>query len=69
MAGPDERDRYSLPAPAGDSFLAACDAGIAGLSVAWSADLGRARVDPVVSDALRGRRRATSTRSAATSRW
>src|SRR6202008_4117301 len=28
MAGPDERDRYSLPAPAGDSFLAACDAGI-----------------------------------------
>jgi aspartyl-tRNA(Asn)/glutamyl-tRNA(Gln) amidotransferase subunit A len=49
MAGPDERDRYSLPAPAGDSFLAACDAGIAGLSVAWSADLGRAKVDPVIS--------------------
>ena len=49
IAGPDDRDRYSLPA-AGRSFLAACEEGIAGLSVAWSPDLGYARVDPEVAD-------------------
>jgi Asp-tRNA(Asn)/Glu-tRNA(Gln) amidotransferase A subunit family amidase len=49
LAGPDDRDRHSLPATA-DSFLAACDEGIAGLSVAWSADLGHARVEPEVAD-------------------
>ena len=49
IAGPDDRDRHSLPA-AGRSFLAACDNGIAGLSVAWSPDLGYARVDPEVAD-------------------
>ena len=49
LAGPDDRDRHSLPATA-DSFLAACDDGIAGLSVAWSADLGHARVEPEVAD-------------------
>ena len=32
------------------SFLAACGEGIAGLSVAWSHDLGYARVDPEVAD-------------------
>ena len=42
IAGPDDRDRYSMPADAGPSFLESCDAGIAGLSVAWSADLGHA---------------------------
>ena len=40
IAGPDDRDRHSMPADGGPSFLEACDAGIAGLSVAWSADLG-----------------------------
>ena len=50
MAGPDDRDRHSLPADAGGSFLAACDAGIEGLSVAWSSDLGHARVDARVGD-------------------
>jgi aspartyl-tRNA(Asn)/glutamyl-tRNA(Gln) amidotransferase subunit A len=49
IAGPDDRDRHSLPAEAGASYLAACDAGIAGLSVAWSPDLGHARVDPEVA--------------------
>jgi aspartyl-tRNA(Asn)/glutamyl-tRNA(Gln) amidotransferase subunit A len=50
IAGPDDRDRYSLPADGGSSFLEACDAGIAGLSVGWSADLGRGPVDPEVAD-------------------
>ncbi len=50
VAGPDDRDRHSLPADAGGSYLAACDAGIAGLSVGWSADFGYARVDPEVLD-------------------
>jgi len=49
LAGPDDRDRHSLPADPGGSFLAACDAGIAGVSVAWSPDLGRALVDPEVA--------------------
>jgi len=49
IAGPDDRDRHSLPAAA-HSFLAACEGGIAGLSVAWSPDLGYARVDPEIAD-------------------
>ncbi len=49
LAGPDDRDRHSLPADPGGSFLAACDAGIAGLSIAWSPDLGRAVVEPEVA--------------------
>jgi len=49
IAGPDDRDRHSLPADAGGPYLGACDAGVAGLSVGWSADLGRARVDPAVA--------------------
>jgi aspartyl-tRNA(Asn)/glutamyl-tRNA(Gln) amidotransferase subunit A len=53
IAGPDDRDRHSLPADAGGSYLAACDAGIAGLSVAWSLDLGYARVDPEVEELCR----------------
>jgi aspartyl-tRNA(Asn)/glutamyl-tRNA(Gln) amidotransferase subunit A len=47
---PDDRDRYSIPAESGPSFLESCDAGIAGLSVAWSADLGHGTVDPEVLD-------------------
>ena len=50
LAGPDDRDRHSLPADPGGSFLEACDAGVAGLSVAWSLDLGRGYVDPEVAD-------------------
>jgi aspartyl-tRNA(Asn)/glutamyl-tRNA(Gln) amidotransferase subunit A len=50
MAGPDDRDRHSLPADRGTSFLDACDAGIAGLSVGWSANLGHGRVEPEVAD-------------------
>ena len=47
MAGGDDRDRISLPRSE-ESFLAACDRDVRGLHVAWSADLGYARVDPVV---------------------
>jgi Asp-tRNA(Asn)/Glu-tRNA(Gln) amidotransferase A subunit family amidase len=50
LAGPDDRDRHSLPATAGPPFLAACEDGIAGLSVAWSADLGHGRVESEVAD-------------------
>src|SRR6266545_5031183 len=53
MAGPDDRDRHSLPADGGASYLAACEAGVAGLSVAWSPDLGHARVDPHVEHLCR----------------
>ncbi|MBI4589913.1 MAG: amidase [Candidatus Rokubacteria bacterium] len=48
LAGPDDRDRHSLPATAGSS-LAACEEPIPGWSVAWSPDLGYARVDPEVA--------------------
>ncbi|MGH7356379.1 MAG: amidase [Candidatus Rokuibacteriota bacterium] len=47
IAGPDERDRASLPREAG-SYLAACDVPVKGLHVAWTPDLGYARVDPRV---------------------
>ena len=47
VAGSDDRDRLSLPGAAGD-YVAACDRDVRGLHVAWSADLGYARVDPVV---------------------
>jgi Asp-tRNA(Asn)/Glu-tRNA(Gln) amidotransferase A subunit family amidase len=47
MAGPDERDPQSLPAT-GEDFARAADGGIAGLRVAWSADLGYAAVDAEV---------------------
>jgi aspartyl-tRNA(Asn)/glutamyl-tRNA(Gln) amidotransferase subunit A len=49
LAGPDDRDRFSLPADAGPSYLESCEGGLAGLSVAWSADLGHAIVDPEVA--------------------
>jgi aspartyl-tRNA(Asn)/glutamyl-tRNA(Gln) amidotransferase subunit A len=48
-AGPDDRDRASLPSAPG-SFLEACDRETAGLHVAWSPDLGFARVEPAVLD-------------------
>jgi aspartyl-tRNA(Asn)/glutamyl-tRNA(Gln) amidotransferase subunit A len=49
IAGPDDRDRWSLPNDDGGSFLDACEASIAGLSVAWSPDLGHALVEPEVA--------------------
>jgi aspartyl-tRNA(Asn)/glutamyl-tRNA(Gln) amidotransferase subunit A len=47
MAGPDERDPSSLPLGP-DTFARAADGGIAGLRVAFSADLGYAAVDPEI---------------------
>ncbi len=47
IAGDDDRDRESLPREAG-SYLDACDGGIEGLNVAWTPDLGYARVEPAV---------------------
>jgi aspartyl-tRNA(Asn)/glutamyl-tRNA(Gln) amidotransferase subunit A len=47
MAGYDPRDQFSKPDPHPDYF-AACDGGITGLRVAWSANLGYAQVDPEV---------------------
>jgi aspartyl-tRNA(Asn)/glutamyl-tRNA(Gln) amidotransferase subunit A len=47
IAGSDDRDRISLPREAG-SYVEACERDVRGLHVAWSADLGYARVDPVV---------------------
>ncbi len=47
VAGADERDPLSVPLPAMD-FVAATRRGVAGLRIAWSADLGYAAVDPEV---------------------
>ncbi|OGL19086.1 MAG: hypothetical protein A3F92_02045 [Candidatus Rokubacteria bacterium RIFCSPLOWO2_12_FULL_71_22] len=47
LAGADDRDRRSLPREAG-SYLEACDGDVRGLHVAWTPDLGYARVDPRV---------------------
>jgi Asp-tRNA(Asn)/Glu-tRNA(Gln) amidotransferase A subunit family amidase len=47
MAGPDPRDPLSIDSPP-DDYLAACEGGVRGLRVAWSADLGYAPVDPEV---------------------
>ena len=47
VAGGDDRDRESLPREEG-SYVAACDAGVDGLNVAWTPDLGYARVEPAV---------------------
>ncbi|MBI1737542.1 MAG: amidase [Candidatus Rokubacteria bacterium] len=47
VAGGDDRDRESLPREAG-SWIDACDEGVKGLHVAWTPDLGYARVDPRV---------------------
>ncbi len=47
LAGPDERDWYSLPAEVG-GYLEACDGDIKGMRVAWSPTPGYGRVDPAV---------------------
>jgi len=48
MAGPHAWDHYSLEAPPAD-YAALLHKGIAGLKVAYSPDLGHARVDPEVA--------------------
>lgn len=49
LAGPDPRDRTSLPPPPG-SYLAAVDAlDVSGLRVTWSVDFGFATVDPEIA--------------------
>src|SRR6185312_7577228 len=57
LAGNHDRDMWSLEAPALD-YTAGLDAGIAGLKVAYSPDLGYLRVDAEVADVVR---RAVST--------
>lgn len=47
LAGPDERDRFSLPAT-GERYREAVEGGVAGWRVAWSPDLGHIPVDPEV---------------------
>jgi aspartyl-tRNA(Asn)/glutamyl-tRNA(Gln) amidotransferase subunit A len=47
LAGPDDRDRHSLPPP-GESYAEALGRSLEGWSVAWSPDLGYARVEPEV---------------------
>jgi Asp-tRNA(Asn)/Glu-tRNA(Gln) amidotransferase A subunit family amidase len=47
MAGPDERDPMSLPLPA-ESFAHGAEGAVAGLRVAFSADLGYAPLDPEI---------------------
>ena len=48
IAGPDERDLGSLPVDATE-YLPACEQGVRGLRVAWSADLGYAPVEPEIA--------------------
>ncbi len=47
LAGPDERDWFSLPAQPG-GYLEACDGDIKGMRIAWSPTPGYGRVDPAV---------------------
>ena len=47
IAGGDDRDPESLPGGAAD-YVGACDDEVKGLHVAWSPDLGYARVEPEV---------------------
>ena len=49
MAGPDNRDRMSLPKPRGNYEALADTLDVAGLRAAWSPDMGFAVVDPDVA--------------------
>ena len=49
-AGPDDRDRVSLPSPAGSYEAAIETLDVSGLRIGWSMDLGFAVVDPVVAE-------------------
>ena len=48
MAGHDRRDAFGVAEPTPD-FLAACDAGVEGLRIAWSPTLGYAQPEPEVA--------------------
>lgn len=48
LAEPDWRDWYALP-PEGADYSEGLEAGLAGLRIAWSPDLGYAQVDPEVA--------------------
>jgi Asp-tRNA(Asn)/Glu-tRNA(Gln) amidotransferase A subunit family amidase len=48
-AGPDDRDRTSLPASSLD-YLKSCDGNLKGLKIAWSPDLGYGKIDPEVRE-------------------
>ena len=48
LAEPDWRDWYALP-PAGADYCDGLEAGIAGLRIAWSPDLGHAELHPEVA--------------------
>src|SRR5690349_5191999 len=50
LARPDHRDPYGLPAD-GRDFLAGIDDGVQGLRIAYSPDLGYAKVDPEIAAA------------------
>ena len=52
IAGPDARDRMSLPAT-GTDFLAGIEGGVRGMRVAWSDDLGFGAVEPEVLELAR----------------
>jgi aspartyl-tRNA(Asn)/glutamyl-tRNA(Gln) amidotransferase subunit A len=52
LAGNEDRDMWSLEAPAHD-YGAALEAGIAGLRVAYSPDLGYLHVDAEVAEVVR----------------
>jgi len=51
ISGPDDRDRYSLPAASFD-WMETLKGDLRGLRVAYSADLGYVTVDPRVRDAV-----------------
>jgi aspartyl-tRNA(Asn)/glutamyl-tRNA(Gln) amidotransferase subunit A len=48
LARPDPRDPYMLP-PDGRDYLEGIEAGVTGLRIAYSPDLGYARVDPEIA--------------------
>ena len=52
MAGPAPRDHYSLEAPPAD-YPALLSGGVKGLRVAYSPDLGHARVDPEIAELVK----------------
>lgn len=50
LARPDHRDPYALP-PDGRDYLAGIEEGVRGMRIAYSPDLGYARVDPEIAAA------------------
>ncbi|MCC5953138.1 MAG: amidase [Acidimicrobiia bacterium] len=64
-AGPDARDRTSLPAPTIRYADAAEAHDVSGLRVGWSADLGFAAVDPQVAELSRAAAEAAATAAGA----